>query len=253
MPILNGEHLAVWERTPEAPLATVICVHGGLDRGGSFARMARRLDHYRVIAYDRRGYQQSRRGMTLSLDHHADDLLTVARAVANDQPLLVFGHSYGGVVGARASAEDHPFSALVTYEPPRPWVVERQGNFGELHPDPAVEAESFFRRMVSDSAWERLGPDEQAGRRADGPALHNDLSTLRSTHVPLDWSKVTIPWTYSFGDADGRAEYYASVARTLSHSVARLTISPITHAGHGAHLSSPEAMVRLIEQQLESL
>lgn len=215
--------------------------------------MARRLDHYRVIAYDRRGYQQSRRGMALSLDHHAEDLLTIARAVADERPLLVFGHSYGGVVGARASGEDHPFSALVTYEPPLPWVVERQGNFGDLHPDPAVEAERFFRRMVSDSAWERLGPEEQAGRRADGPALHNDLSTLRSHDVPLDWSKVEIPWTYAFGDADGRADYYASVALALSQSVRHFTSIPVTHAGHGAHLSSPEAMVRLIEQQLESL
>ena len=42
------------------PEANIICVHGGLDRGGSFARLARRTEQFDLIAYDRRGYQGSR-------------------------------------------------------------------------------------------------------------------------------------------------------------------------------------------------
>ncbi|HEY5010734.1 MAG TPA: hypothetical protein VIH73_06215, partial [Acidimicrobiales bacterium] len=68
-PIPHGLHfvanspvrgLAVAERRVEHPEATVICIHGGLDRGGSFARLARRIDRFDLVTYDRRGYQASR-------------------------------------------------------------------------------------------------------------------------------------------------------------------------------------------------
>ncbi|CAB4868285.1 unannotated protein [freshwater metagenome] len=246
-------HLAIWERITENPQATVICVHGGLDRGGSFARMARRMDHFRVIVYDRRGYQQSRERQPLSLDGHAEDLRVVVDAVRNDQPTLVFGHSYGGVVALRSVQTGAKVDALVTYEPPLPWAVPRTGSFGELNPDPAAEAESFFRRMVSNSAWERMNEVDQQSRRNDGPALHDDLLTIRNPIPAIDWASVTTPWTYGYGDTADRLEYYESVAARLRLDVKLIKTSMVAHAGHGAHLSNPEAMVRLIDDRLEKL
>jgi pimeloyl-ACP methyl ester carboxylesterase len=211
------------------------------------------MDRYRVIVYDRRGYQQSRGRQPLSLDGHADDLRALADAVKSDQPTVVFGHSYGGVVALRSTEVGANFDALVTYEPPLPWLVTRNGAFGDLNPDPGAEAESFFRRMVSNSAWERMSEAEQKSRRSDGPALHDDLSTIRNTTAAVTWSAVTTPWTYGHGDAADRLEYYESVATRLRHDVPTITTSKVTHAGHGAHLSNPEAMVRLIDYRLEQL
>jgi pimeloyl-ACP methyl ester carboxylesterase len=211
------------------------------------------MDQYRVIAFDRRGYQQSRGRQPLNLDGHAEDLRALVEAVGNDRPIVVFGHSYGGVVALRSTELGATFDAMVTYEPPLPWVVPRSGGFGELNPDPAAEAESFFRRMVSNSAWERMGEAEQQSRRSDGAALHDDLSTLRASLAPIDWASVTLPWTYGYGDAEDRLEYYESIAARLRHDVATITTTKVAHAGHGAHLSNPEAMVRLIDYRLEQL
>jgi pimeloyl-ACP methyl ester carboxylesterase len=61
------------------PEATLICVHGGLDRGGSFARLARRINAFDVVTYDRRGYQGSRDLQPLSFELHVEDLLALAR------------------------------------------------------------------------------------------------------------------------------------------------------------------------------
>ena len=215
--------------------------------------MARRMDHYRVIAYDRRGYQQSRNRQPLSLDGHAEDLQAIVDAVRNDRPTVVFGHSYGGVIALRSTEVGASFDALVTYEPPMPWLVPRTGSFGTLSSDPAAEAESFFRRMVSNSAWERMSDDEQQSRKSDGPALHDDLSTIRTTTAAVDWSGVTTPWTYGHGDAADRLEYYESIAAGLHRDLPTITTTKVTHAGHGAHLSNPEAMVRLIDYRLEQL
>lgn len=213
--------------------------------------MARRLHDVDVIAYDRRGYQGSRATSPVNVAGHLDDLVSVAHAVANELPLIYFGHSYGGVVAlGTALLEPRLPSAIVSFEPPLPWVYHRAEAMSPVKEDPAEEAESFFRRMVSDSAWERLGPEGQADRRADGVAIHDDLTTLRSP-APFDVTSVTVPFTYAYGDVDGRAAYYAEVARRLVESPMDVTVRAIPGVGHGAHLSAPEHMVALVRERLE--
>ena len=250
--ITSAPHLAAWRRGEVGPL--IVAVHGGLDRGGSFARVARRLDGCRFVTYDRRGYQSSRSLTDVSLAHHRDDLLALLDDVVTDEPALILGHSYGGVVAIDAALTATPLiGSLVTYEPPLPWVVRRTGRMGPLSDSPADEAESFFRRMISDAAWERLSPAEQESRRLDGPALYDDLSTIRRDDAPFNVNDVSVPWTYSYGEADERRDYYASVAAELSRRVAEVRIAPLANAGHGAHLANPEGLARIVREHLEEL
>lgn len=250
--VSSAPHLAVWRRGETGPL--VVGVHGGLDRGGSFARVARRLDGCRFITYDRRGYQGSRGPDDLSLPRHRDDLLALLEGLTTDEPAVILGHSYGGVVALAASLTGSPLvGSLVTYEPPLPWVVKRVGRMGPLLDSPADEAESFFRRMISDAAWERLSPVEQESRRLDGPALYDDLATIRRDDAPFDVSGVSVPWTYSYGEGDERRDYYASVAAELSRRVPQVRVSPLANAGHGAHLANPEGLARIVREHMEEL
>ena len=88
----------------EPGAATVIFVHGSLDRGDSFRRVMRRLPDLCTVAYDRRGYQGSRDGGVTDLRGHVVDLLAIAGAARreSDGPVVALGHSLGGdvVVGA---------------------------------------------------------------------------------------------------------------------------------------------------------
>lgn len=243
-------HLALWRRGHSGPV--VVGVHGGLDRGGSFARLARRLDGFQFVTYDRRGYQGSRGPTDLSLNAHRDDLLSVLRSLRSSGPAVVVGHSYGGVVGLAAALTGvRDIASLVTYEPPLPWIVKREGRMGPLSASPADEAESFFRRMISDSAWERLSAAEQESRRLDGPALYDDLQTIRRDDSPIDVAHLGVPWTYSYGESDERREYYASVANELVRRVPHVRIAPLSHAGHGAHLTHPEGLARIVREHVE--
>lgn len=243
--------LAVWRRGNEGPL--VIAVHGGLDRGGSFARIARRLEGCEFIAYDRRGYQSSRAGGTANLQQHALDLVNLVEGVSDGKPAVIVGHSYGGLVALAASLrEPSLINSVVTYEPPLPWVFRREGKMTPLTGTPADEAEQFFRRMISDAAWERLADDEKEGRRADGPALYDDLLTLRNPTPPFQIDSVTAHWTYSYGDSEDRHEYYVEVARRLCNLLPTVTVAPLEGAGHGAHLANPEGLTRIIRRHLEA-
>jgi pimeloyl-ACP methyl ester carboxylesterase len=238
--------LAVAERRVERPEATIIFVHGGLDRGGSFARIARRIERFDVVTYDRRGYQGSRSLGPLGLANHERDLIALARYEVVGRPIIFFGHSFGGVVAYGAAIEDASLARLViTYEAPLPWILRRHGTGAPVSDDPELEAEKFFRRAVSNGAWERLSELQRESRRRDGPALADDLTGLHGATPPFDIAALKVPAVYVYGDLLA-PDFY----RTLSVELA--TINPlirsrqVTNAAHGAHLSIPDQLAALI-------
>jgi pimeloyl-ACP methyl ester carboxylesterase len=238
--------LAVAERRVEHPEATIICIHGGLDRGGSFARLARRSDRFDLVTYDRRGYQGSRDLAPLGFEYHVDDLIALARHEPRDRAIILFGHSYGGVVAYGAAIADEALARLVvTYEAPLPWIRRRNGTGLPLGDDPQLEAERFFRRIVSDSAWERLSALERDSRRRDGPALVSDLSSLRSPTPLFDLASLKVPAVYVYGDFLA-PDFYRSLSAELTELNPLIQSREVTNAAHGAHLSVPDQLAALI-------
>jgi len=241
--------LAVAERRVPNPEATVICVHGGLDRGGSFARLVRRLETFDVVAYDRRGYQGSREVTPLGFQEHVEDLFALVEREATNAPVMVFGHSFGGVVAmAAGTRESTSIQLIVAYESPVPWILQHQ------HPRPTPsahaksEAEAFFKRMVSVSAWNRLSEQERESRRLDGPALLSDLGALRNDVALFDLVQLTTPFTYVFGDGN-RVEHYCALSEALvkvNHAIKTVRLS---QAGHDAHIRNPDRLADVIREQ----
>jgi pimeloyl-ACP methyl ester carboxylesterase len=239
--------LAVAERRVPSPEATVICVHGGLDRGGSFARLARRCAPFDVVAYDRRGYQRSRALAPLTLSDHIEDLVALTRREAQRGPVIYFGHSYGGVVALGASLLEPQLAKLVTvYEAPLPWILRRPNSRAPLTSDAAQEAEVFFRRVVSDQAWEHLGDAERESRHLDGPGLLSDLAILAGS-APYDLGQITTPSVYVHGDLN-QVDYYRSLSLELEKVSPMITSRELVRAGHGAHLSNPDQLAELLHE-----
>lgn len=242
--------LILAERRVDHPLASVIAVHGGLDRAGSFARLARRLDDFDVVAYDRRGYQGSRDLGVAGLAAHVKDLVAVARREAEAGPVVLFGHSFGGVVALAAAVREPGLARLVVvYETPLPWVVPRPGGPPAPVEDPGLEAERFFRRVVSPAAWERLSAPERESRRLDGPALLSDLASLRGP-APFDIADLVAPAAYVHGDA-ALAPYYRHLGAEVHRRNPGVEVIELAHAGHGAHLSQPGHLASLIGELWE--
>jgi len=240
--------LAVAERRVERPEATLICIHGGLDRGGSFARLARRTDRFDLVTYDRRGYQGSRALAPLGLENHVADLIALAHHEKENRPIIFFGHSFGGDV-AYAAAIEHPSVArlVVTYEAPLPWILRRNGTGAARGDDPQLEAEKFFRRIVSDAAWERLSERERDSRRRDGSALVDDLTGLHSGTPPFDIGQLAVPAVYVYGDVLA-PDFYRPLSAKLASINPLIRSREVTNAAHGAHLSIPDQLASLIAE-----
>lgn len=97
----------------------ILLLHGGMDDGASWATVAARLrPRFRVLRLHRRQYR---------LDLKTGEACTMAqevehvRALVNliDEPMLVIGHSSGGVLALEALVElPEAFAGAVLYEPP---------------------------------------------------------------------------------------------------------------------------------------
>ncbi len=241
--------LAVAERRVARPKASVVCVHGALDRGGSFARLARRLEDFDVIAYDRRGYQGSRALGPADLDHHVEDLCALVEREAADSPVILVGHSFGGLVNFGAALREPALVDLVVnYESPFPWLLRRDGSRAPESEDPAVEAERFFRRVMSDHTWERLSEAQRESRRLDGAALLADLASVHAPVAPFDLALVRVPATYAYGD---QGTYYENLALAVHEVNPLITTVAFRHAPHAAHLKNPDQLARLVRQRWE--
>jgi pimeloyl-ACP methyl ester carboxylesterase len=249
--------LAVTVRpAPDPAAASVILVHGSLDRAESFRRVTRRLPDLTTVAYDRRGYQGSRAGGVVDLGGHIADLVEVAAEVRSlgSGPLVAIGHSLGGavVVGA-ALAEPRAVDAIGAFEPPMPWLGfrrtapgdDRPGGWSPLADDPSEEVERFFSRMVSPSAWERLTDEGRASRRADGPALLADLTGIRG-HLPYDVMALEVPALFGMGGLG--ADHHRRTVTWLGQHVPGAAAIEIEGAHHGAHLSHPDHFAAFIRQ-----
>ena len=238
--------LAIAEQRVSDPQATVICIHGGLDRGASFGRISRRLENFDLIAYDRRGYQSSRDLQPLGLEMHIEDLTKIAQAQTG--PVILFGHSYGGVI-AQGVAIKHPdlIDLVVTYESPTPWVLHRELNRAPLTDDARYEVEYFFTRMVSRKIWDRLSEEERESRLLDGEGLLSDLTALRTNEAPFDITSLKTPSAYIHGDGI-IGEYYIALCQELNRIVPTMKTIAIEKANHGAHLQNPDQLSDLITE-----
>ena len=244
--------LALAELRVASPEATLICVHGALDRAGSFARLSRRITRFDVLAYDRRGYQGSRDLAPVDLEHHVSDLLALVDREAARQPVILFGHSFGGVVTFKAAIDSpEKINLVVNYESPLPWVLKRSTSHPVPDEDPGMAAERFFRRIMSDRAWERLGENQRESRRLDGATLLSDLRTVRNENPPFDLSTLRVPTTYVHGDSYG-TEYFRELSDILVELNPYITVVELEHADHDAHLKNAAQLAAVIQESWDA-
>jgi pimeloyl-ACP methyl ester carboxylesterase len=110
----DGTRIAV-ECTGKGP--GLLIVHGGT---GDRSRWKRLLplfaSHFTVCAMDRRGHGESEAGSNYSLRKEFEDVAAVVNSLPG--PVLVLGHSIGGVFSLEAAFLTNKISKLVLYEPP---------------------------------------------------------------------------------------------------------------------------------------
>ena len=229
----------------EAGAPIVVIVHGAMDRGASFGRVARQLADVNVIRYDRRGYGRSAAMGPGTLDDHVADLL----GVIDGRPVTVFGHSLGAVI-ALVAAERHPelVRSVLAYEAPATWEPWWPQPRSAPPDDPADEAEAFMRRAIGDHYWSRLPSRTRADRRAEGVALRADLTSIEGP-APFDAALITVPVLAAAGSET--TWWHKRATQELAAEAPYGEHTVVAGADHGVHLHQPAAAAHLVRRAIE--
>jgi alpha-beta hydrolase superfamily lysophospholipase len=167
----DGSNLAVqdWPLAPgKAPRALVLLVHGLGEHAGRYAGLAERLNDwgFAVRGYDQYGHGESSgvRGSLPSSTRLLDDLADLvdnARArMAPEVPLILLGHSLGGLVAAHFVAlRMRPVQALVLSSPAL---------------DPGL---SVFQKLLL-AVLPKIAPNLRVGNGLDASMLSHDPAVV---------------------------------------------------------------------------
>ncbi len=234
---------AVVDRTVDGMVDNIVLVHGTLDRAAGMLRVARRLRRYQLTRYDRRGYGRSAAtGPAQSFDQQLEDLA----AVIGDQRVILFGHSYGGVLALALATQRHQgVAAVVSFETPRawePWWTPPPSN-DLLDKSAAADAgEEFCRSIMGSQTWEALPQATRTARRCEGLAM---VTELQHQHVQqYDPRVIEVPVIVGVGELSGPRTQRAAQLTADEAPLGELHVVP--EAGHAAPASHPEEMAQLI-------
>jgi pimeloyl-ACP methyl ester carboxylesterase len=232
-------------RRTEGEGLPIVLVHGAMDRNTSFAKVAALLAPRPVIRYDRRGYGRSRAAGTGDLATHVDDLL----AILGDEPAVVVGHSFGGLVALGAAAAAPALvPSLGSYEAPAPWLDWWPRRADLLAADPRGAAAQLMRSFVGDARWERLPTRWKEARLAEGAAMAHEIAGLAPPDPPFDVDRLTMPVLVGWGSETGArakrgSEELVGLLPTAEHHV-------IDGAVHEAPVTDPEGFAAFVRATL---
>jgi pimeloyl-ACP methyl ester carboxylesterase len=143
--------------------------------------------------------------------------------------------------------------AVVAYEPPAPWLPwwpkRSAGGSAAGARGPEDAAETFMRRMIGDARWERLPERARARRRDEGPALMAEMSSMRDNSAPFDPGQVSVPAIIGRGELS--APHHRRAAGALAGLIPGAELVEVEGAGHGVHLTHPDAFAAIVRRALE--
>lgn len=231
---------------------TLVLVHGAMDRGAGMAHLTRQFRDVATIRYDRPGYGHAVGQEPVDVPGQVDDLV----GIVGERPVVLFGHSIGGVV-VLAACSRLDVRAVCTYEVPTPWepwwpawLPDAAGPGHGEHAPPTTGdlAERFMRMMIGDDRWETLPARTREQRRAEGGALQVDLEVGRAGQIPFDPGSIQVPVVLSFGSDRHHSAPYRRGAEHLAGLLPDSELHRLEGLTHGAPLSDAPRIAPLIRR-----
>lgn len=233
---------------------SVVIVHGSLDHGSAYARVASFIPDYSVVSYDRRGWGQSRPlgGEGVNFLTHVDDLSLILRDL--DTPILL-GHSYGALVAFGAAARlPSSVAGIVAIEPPVRWLPwwpsddpwEEPVRRAAVENDPEKAARVMLSQVLGTRSLIHLARANRSDLEHDGVSLIREM--LDSSTALQFFEPTTFPIPTVVAAGSQSAEHHCDVARGLAAILPFGHFHEIARAGHASHITHPQEVAKLVSK-----
>lgn len=234
---------------------TVLILHPGLDDGGTWARVAAALaSRYRVLRPHRRPYRLDLPTPATIADE-VGDVLALATAVRG--PMVIVGHSSGGVVALEALVTaPERFAGAVLYEPPLVTgpplggAAYAQAQAAISDDRPGLAMRIFLRDVVQVPPWlagvAGLFTALIPRLRRWAPRQVAEVGAIDALGCRLEaYAAITAPVVLLGGDASPAhlGERLDALGAALPHAE-RVTLSG---QGHDAQRRAPAAVAKVID------
>jgi alpha-beta hydrolase superfamily lysophospholipase len=229
------ELIRTWE--PQAPRADLVLLHGLAEHSGRYEAVGAQLAGagFRVRSFDLIGFGASggTRGDIESWTRYLDQVEDHVRAIRSDLPLVLFGHSMGGLIALEYTIAERPAPDLLILSSPglmggRAWqravapfgarlapkLAMPNGLKGEqLSRDPAVGEAYFADPLVLTKSTNRLGAEM--------------FAAMARTRAMID--RLDVPTLVIHGGADTVVPAYASAPLGELDNVTRKLYPKLRH------------------------
>jgi pimeloyl-ACP methyl ester carboxylesterase len=265
---VNGVRLLVETTgTGDVPL---VLVHGSWDSHRTWDLVVPRLaEHFRVVAYDRRGHSGSERpDGPGSVRDDVADLAVLIEQHAGGRAWVV-GNSFGAAISLRLACERPDLlRGLVVHEPPLigvlagdPTAAPMLAAVGEriaavaqriAAGDHAGAAEQFVDTVaLGPGAWEQIPPDERHTLIGNAPTFLDEVQDPEALAFdPPALNAFAGPVLLTFGDQS--PPMFAPVIAKIAAAAPRIEVRTRTGQGHVPHLTGTDAYVDMIIEFLRA-
>ncbi|MCY9590160.1 alpha/beta hydrolase [Paenibacillus chitinolyticus] len=237
----------------------LLLLHGHMNDAGTFAFLASRLrKDWRVIGLDQRGHGWSGHPADgdYSRESYITDILNLVRQELGGQPVVILGHSLGGVNAYQLAARYPEYVRAV--------IVEDIG--AEIHADLSF-AEKLPERSTTlqdlRDSLARLGLkaidyfSESVFEDEKGWGFRTDLTGMRSSQENIngqwweDWLSSTCPILLIHGKKSFVMN--AEQAKLMQSRRPNTSLEIFENCGHGVHSDDPDGFYAVVKKFLDGL
>lgn len=238
----------------------LVLVHGGWSDHDNWQPVAPTLaQSFMVVAYDRRGHGQSRRGDQGSRRDQEDDLAALIEGLGN-APAHVAGTSFGASIAiGLAARRPELVRSVIAHEPPLISVVANDPDIQPLLASVQATVESVLAQLargriedaarqfveevaLGPGAWEQLPEPLRRTMVESAPAFAAEQQDAAWASVePAALARIESPVLLSQGDQSPL--WFAGIVAKLATLIDGTELRTYPGAGHAPHITHPHDYV----------
>lgn len=236
----------------------LLCLHGTFGNARTFANVAKSLTDWHVYAIDQRGHGWSSHANSdqYSRENYIADIENFMKQILNNQPIVILGHSLGGVNAYQFAAKHRDIVKAMIIEDIGV-EVNNDLSFAKSIIETASSLENLSDNLKGFNIEDTRFFLESAFEDENGWHFRFDKN-----NIPLSQEALNGVWWNDFLATDcptillhGKKSFVVSLEQIelMADKRANTTFHVFENSGHGIHYDEPEQFIKIVKEFLSKI